>query len=85
MNKILLENCGGYTAGAPLDSDMNLSLSSTGGETRKIYNFSYYHPNGDAGVISLSEETLVYVSHGWNIIGDWVLTFWPNPPPCYIF
>jgi hypothetical protein len=42
MNKILEENYGGYTAGTPLDCDINSSLSSTGGETRKIYNFSYY-------------------------------------------
>ena len=63
MNKILEEHYGSYTAGLPLDCDMNSSLASTGGETRKIYNFSYYHPDGTAGVISLSEGMIVYVSH----------------------
>jgi pimeloyl-ACP methyl ester carboxylesterase len=81
MNKILEENYGGYTAGTPLDCDINSSLSSTGGETRKIYNFSYYHPNGEPGVISISEGMTVYVSHGWNQSGEWVYTFWPQPPP----
>jgi len=37
---------------------MNTNLQSTGGEPRKIYNFSYYHPNGNpGGVISLSKES----------------------------
>ncbi len=65
MNKILSEGYGGYTAGSPLDCDMNSVPQSTGGETRKIYNFSYYHPNGNPGVISLSQESIrVYISHG---------------------
>ncbi|MEO0161731.1 MAG: hypothetical protein ABIL74_05615 [candidate division WOR-3 bacterium] len=82
MEKILNEGYGGYTAGSPLDCDMNSSLASTGGETRKIYNFSYYHPDGSAGVISLSEESVrVYVSHGYTLPGgDYVLTIFTTPP-----
>jgi hypothetical protein len=55
---------GGYSTGEPLNCHMNTNLQSTGGEPRKIYNFSYYHSNGNPGLISLSEEMLVYISHG---------------------
>ncbi|RKX70305.1 hypothetical protein DRP53_05390, partial [candidate division WOR-3 bacterium] len=51
MDKILAEHYGGYTAGSPLDCHVNTEIASTGGETRKIYNFSYYNPDGSKGVI----------------------------------
>ena len=68
MDKILSEHYGGYTAGKltngdSIDCDINSTLQSTGGETRKIYNFSYYHPGGSAGVISLSQESIQ--AQGW--------------------
>ena len=81
MDKILTEHYGGYTAGDPLNCSIDSTPRPTGGETRKIYNFSYYNPDGARGVISLSEGMTVYVSHGWNENGDYVLTFWASPPP----
>jgi hypothetical protein len=45
MNKIINEQYRGYTAGSPLNCDENSTLSSTGGNTKKIYNFQYYHPD----------------------------------------
>ncbi|MEO0137395.1 MAG: alpha/beta fold hydrolase [candidate division WOR-3 bacterium] len=87
MDRILVEHYRGYgpgylTNGDSIDCDMNSSLTPTGGETRKIYNFSYYHPDGSAGVISLSEESVrVYVSHGYTLPGgDYVLTIFTTPP-----
>lgn len=56
MNKILLEsNYGGYTEGSPLDCYKNSALQPTGGETRKIYNFSYYRPDGLGGSMNTRE------------------------------
>ncbi|MEO0161729.1 MAG: alpha/beta fold hydrolase [candidate division WOR-3 bacterium] len=51
MTKIIDSHYGGYTAGEPLNCDKNSNLSSTGTETRKIYNFSYYNPDGSRGAI----------------------------------
>jgi len=53
MRKILNEGYGGYTEGSPLDCDKNSTLVSTGGNTKKIYNFSYYNPDGSKGAIGL--------------------------------
>jgi pimeloyl-ACP methyl ester carboxylesterase len=82
MTRIIDSHYGGYTAGEPLHCDMNSTLSSTGGNTRKIYNFSYYHPNVNPGVISLSEEsTFVYFSHGYDQQGRKYTTVFTYPPP----
>lgn len=43
MNQIIAQQYGGYTAGSPLNCDENSTLSNTGGNTKKIYNFQYYH------------------------------------------
>jgi len=51
MNSILNEQYKSYNAGVPLECDKNSVLQSTGGETRKIYNFSYYNPDGSRGAI----------------------------------
>jgi len=51
MMRILSEHYGGYTAGEPRDCNKNTELSPTGGETKKIYNFSFYNPDGSRGVI----------------------------------
>jgi len=51
MNIILDCGYGGYTAGNPLECNENSVLKQTGGETRKIYNFSYYCADGDSGAI----------------------------------
>ncbi|MGQ9621412.1 MAG: esterase/lipase family protein [Bacteroidales bacterium] len=70
MKKILANAYNGYSAGSPLECNKNSVLSSTGGETRKIYNFSYYHPDGHRGVISLNEDSvLVYFCHWYDEIG----------------
>ncbi|RKX70306.1 hypothetical protein DRP53_05395 [candidate division WOR-3 bacterium] len=58
MDKILIEHYGGYTAGSPLDCHVNTELIPTGGETRKIYNFSYYNPDGDSGAIGSNGDIL---------------------------
>ncbi len=51
MDKIRIESYGGYTPGSPFNCHKNSVLQPTGGETRKIYNFSYYNPDGSKGVI----------------------------------
>jgi len=51
MDKIRIEGYGGYTPGEPFNCHLNTELIPTGGETRKIYNFSYYNPDGSKGVI----------------------------------
>jgi len=58
MDKILAEHYGGYTAGSPLDCHVNTELTPTGGETRKIYNFSYYNPDGSRGAIGSNGDIL---------------------------
>ncbi len=45
MKKILDEAYHGYTPGQPLNCFENTNLTPTGGNTRKIYNFQYYHPD----------------------------------------
>ncbi len=65
MDKILAEHYGGYTKGSPLDCHVNTELTPTGGETRKIYNFSYYNPDGSPGVIG-SNGNLVPVEDEWR-------------------
>jgi len=42
LEKIIYENYGGYSAGEPLNCYAGDDLQSTGGDKRKIYNFSYY-------------------------------------------
>lgn len=82
MTRIIDSHYKGYSAGEPLNCHMNTKLQSTGGEPRKIYNFSYYHPNGNPGIISLSDDSiLVYISHGRELIsGDFVITVFTQPP-----
>ena len=66
MTDILDEHYGGYVAGDPLNCDKDSTPRPTGGNTRVIYNFSWYSPDGSPGVIGLSEDTMkVY----FDIIG----------------
>lgn len=84
MTRLINTHYGGYSAGDPLHCDKDSTPRSTSGETRKIYNFSYYHPYGNPGVIALSEESLlVYFSHGYDKLGRLVVTIFPYPPPSY--
>ena len=63
MTRIVSQNYGGYQYGLTADGspakfcDINTNLMSNQG-SKRIYNFSYYHPNGNPGVISLSEESI---------------------------
>ncbi len=66
MDKILAEHYGGYTKGSPLDCHVNTQLASTGGETRKIYNFSYYNPDGSKGVIGSNRYVLPEDYKNWK-------------------
>ncbi|HID20428.1 MAG TPA: hypothetical protein EYP28_05790, partial [Methanophagales archaeon] len=67
MQKILNVQYNDYTAGKPLNCHMDSELVSTSGKTKKIYNFSYYHPKGARGVISLTAESvLVYLRTGYT-------------------
>lgn len=80
MDKILAEEYGGYSPGDPLNCSIDSTPRPTGGETRKIYNFSYYNPDGSRGVISLSEGMTVYVSHDWNMYAE-TMSYNSNPYP----
>ncbi len=51
MTDILDIKYGGYIAGTSLNCDKDTYLSSTGGNKKIIYNFSFYHPDGEMGVI----------------------------------
>ena len=42
MTDIIDEHYGGYVAGNPLNCDKNSTLSSTNGNTKVIYNYSFY-------------------------------------------
>jgi hypothetical protein len=42
MTDIIDEHYGGYVAGNPLNCDKNSTLSSTNGNTKVMYNYSYY-------------------------------------------
>ena len=46
LDKIRIENYGGYTPGHPFNCHKNTELIPTGGEIKKLYNFSYYRPDG---------------------------------------
>jgi len=85
MNKILSESYRSYKPGIPRDCNINTQLQSTP-DSKRIYNFSYYHPSGNRGVISLSEDSvLVYIKHVHDITGRHfiivVAPFSPNYPP----
>ncbi len=58
MDKILTEHYKGYTAGDPLNCSIDSTPRSTGGNTRKIYNFSYYNPDGSRGAIGGSSSII---------------------------
>ncbi|MDI6839604.1 MAG: alpha/beta fold hydrolase [bacterium] len=61
MQKILNSHYDGYTAGLPLNCCENTELQPTP-DAKRIYNFSYYHPQGNPGVIGLSEQKVkVYI------------------------
>jgi pimeloyl-ACP methyl ester carboxylesterase len=47
MERILAEHYQGYTAGVPLNCNENTTLSSTNWDTKRVYNFMYYHPDPD--------------------------------------
>lgn len=51
MTRIIQSHYSGYSAGDPLNCDKDSTPRPTGGETRKIYNFSYYNPDGSRGAI----------------------------------
>jgi hypothetical protein len=51
LDKIRMSGYGGYTPGKPFNCHVNTELITTGGETRKLYNFSFYRPDGWDGVI----------------------------------
>ncbi|MCK4524545.1 hypothetical protein KAU15_06430, partial [candidate division WOR-3 bacterium] len=51
MTDILDIKYGGYIAGTPLNCDKDSILTSTNGNTKVIYNFSFYRPDGGMGVI----------------------------------
>lgn len=42
MQRIIQEGYGGYSAGEPLNNTVDSTPKSTCGDTKKIYNFSYY-------------------------------------------
>jgi len=75
MDKILEVHYGGYTAGEPLDCHKNTELTSTGGETKKIYNFSYYNPDGSKGVIGCNFRYSPAIK-GIPFTGMWWATTW---------
>jgi|GEM_PF-1652971 len=78
MTRIVAEHYKGYdwgitSAGSPLNCSLLTNLEPTGGERRKIYNFSFYF-NNTPGVISISKESvLVYFSHIYDVFGEDVL------------
>jgi hypothetical protein len=67
--RILNEQYAGYTAGEPLNCNENSTPQYTYGERRKIYNFSYYHPDGNPGVIG-SGDSLVPFDNEYRINYD---------------
>ena len=71
MQRILEQHYGGYSAGYltngdSIDCDKNSVLQPTGGETRKIYNFSYYNPDGSKGVIGSNGHILPEDYRDWR-------------------
>lgn len=80
MTRILRDHYGGYIAGDPLNCDIDSTLRPTS-TTKVIYNFSYYHPKGERGVISISTDSvLVYVNEGRNEAADPVQIIYFSPP-----
>jgi len=75
MDKILTEHYRGYTKGSPLDCHVNTELAPTGGETRKIYNFSYYNPDGSKGIIGCNFRYTPAIK-GIPFTGMWWATKW---------
>jgi len=63
MKKIISEQYGGYKFGLKADGEVawdcnvNTQLMPNQG-TKRIFNFSYYSPDGSPGVIGLTEETV---------------------------
>ena len=66
MDKIRIEGYGGYTPGEPFNCDKDSVPQHTGGETRKIYNFSYYNPDGSRGVIGSNGHILPEDYKDWR-------------------
>ena len=78
MTKIINSHYGGYTAGSPLNCDIDSTPRPTGGNTKVIYNFSYYHPDGERGVIALTEESVkVY----FDVLGRPYFPYMDEYPP----
>lgn len=69
MMKIINQHYQDYTAGSPRDCDKTTQLQNMP-DSRRIYNFSYYHSTGQRGVISLSEDSvLVYIKWVIDAVG----------------
>jgi parallel beta-helix repeat protein len=67
MERIIENNYKNYTAGNPLNCNENTTIYDTPGNTRKIYNFSYYHVNGTMGAIGTNGR-LLPVAEGARIL-----------------
>ncbi|MEM4314595.1 MAG: alpha/beta fold hydrolase [candidate division WOR-3 bacterium] len=87
MEKILTGHYRGYQFGLKSNEeiawncDIYTELMSMP-DKKRIYNFSYYHPDGEEGVISLSEDSVkVYVYFDNNNIKRVSLPFMPDYPP----
>ena len=86
MTKIINSHYGGYVAGDPLNCDVDSTPRSTGRNTRVVYNFSWYSPDGSPGVISYNNDTiLVYIKWVYDESGRKVVAviapFCSNYPP----
>jgi len=91
MTKIISQNYQGYQYGLKANDslayncNMNTSLNPMP-DSKRIYNFSYYHPSGERGVISCSNDSiLVYIKWVYDKIGRHrpivIAPFNPNYPP----
>jgi len=91
MTKIVKQRYSGYRYGLKsdgkpaIDCDKNTVLQSMP-DSKRIYNFSYYHPSGQRGVISYSDESvLVYIKWLDDKAGRYrptvIAPFNPNYPP----
>jgi len=75
MTKIADSHYGGYQYGLKADGTSAITCDKTtqlqsGQGTKRIFNFSYYHPDGSRGVISLSEDSvLVYIKWVYDALG----------------
>ncbi len=71
MDRILEQHYNGYSAGYLINGDsidchVNSSLASSVGNTKKIYNFSYYNPDGSKGVIGSNGHILPEDYRDWR-------------------